>query len=263
MNRLKNLLLAIDMQNDFCMPEGALYVKGAEKDVKQLAEFLKRNSDKIDHIILTQDCHQVIDISHPAFWIDCDGNHPPPFTAISPDDLREQKWMPLFSHDNAFRYVNDLSRKGEYPHTIWPEHCIAGSEGAAIADDIMEQVKNWARSGRFYDLIIKGSNPLTEHFGALRANIPIPADPETTMNIALVNTLKSYENILIAGEARSHCVANTVKQMLEIEGLPERLNILWDVMSDVNGFEELAIPIYDRAKEMGAKQIRIADLKLE
>ncbi len=263
MSRFKNLLLIVDMQNDFCMPEGALYVKGAEKDVKQLAEFIEQNSNKIDHIILTQDCHQVIDISHPAFWSDRIGNHPPPFTGISPEDLGEKKWMPLFSHDNAIRYVNELSRQGEYPHTVWPEHCIAGSKGAAIADEIMEQVKNWARSGRFYDLVIKGSNPLTEHFGALRANIPIAADPETTMNIALVNTLNRYENILVAGEARSHCVANTIKQMLEVKGLSGKLQILWDAMSDVAGFEKLAIPIYDRAKEMGAKRIRLADVKLE
>lgn len=245
------------------MPEGSLYVKGAEKDVKQLANFIEQNSDKIDHIILTQDYHQVIDISHPAFWSDHNGNHPHPFTEISPGDLRKKKWMPLFSEDNAIRYVNELSRQGEYPHTIWPEHCIAGSEGAAIADDIMEQVKNWARSGHFYDLVIKGSNPLTEHFGALRANIPIPSDTGTIMNTSLVSTLKKYKNILIAGEARSHCVANTIKQMLEIEDLPGKLYILWDVMSDVTGFEELAIPIYDRAKEMGAKRIPLADVKLE
>lgn len=262
MNRFKNLLLIVDMQNDFCRSNGALYVRGAEGDVKRLVKFMEMNRDKIDHIVLTMDHHQVVDISHPVFWADQNGNHPSPFTEISPDDIQEKKWQPLFHYREAIGYVEALSEQGEFPHIIWPEHCIAGSEGAAITNALMEQIMNWARPGRYYELVMKGTNPLTEHFGILRANIPIRSDPKTMLNMNLVNTLKKYENIFIAGEARSHCVANTVKQMLEITEMVKKLIIIWDTMSDVPGFEKPSLPIYQRAFRQGANRQYAAEIQL-
>jgi nicotinamidase-related amidase len=193
------------MQYDFCLPGGALYVSGAENDIVKLADFVERNEKGIDHIILTQDSHQVIDISHPAFWTDKIGRHPDPFTLITPEDIKSGTWSPLYFRDEAVRYVNDLGSRGEFIHTIWPEHCISGSRGASIVDDVMKVVRQWAAGGHFFDLVIKGTNPLTEHFGALRANIPIKSAPETGMNTALADKLRKYGNIYIAGEARSLC----------------------------------------------------------
>ena len=248
---MNTLLLVVDTQNDFCKPGGSLYVKGAEKDIRVLGKFISDFWEEIDHIVLTQDNHNVIDISHPCFWEDKDGKYPPPFTIIRKEDIRNDVWRPRFEKEEAIRYVGNLEKQGEFPHTIWPEHCIIGSYGAAISDEIMDPVKEWARKGYFFDVIIKGTNPLTEHFGALRANIPIAGSPETQLNMQLVNRFRLFEHILIAGEARSHCVANTVKQMLEIEGLAGKLVILEDCMSDVEGFETIALPIYDKARESG------------
>ncbi len=246
------LLLIVDMQNDFCNRGGALYVNGAEKDVARLAKFVSANSDKIDHIVLTQDNHHVVDISHPVFWEDANGNPPAPFTEINPLNLAQGIWRPRFEREKAIRYVHDLEQQGEFPHVVWPEHCIIGSSGAAIVDEIMEPVKNWARKGHYYDLIIKGTNPLTEHFGALMANVPIGGYPETQLNTKLVSTLLKYKTILIAGEAKSHCVATTVKQMLNIDAIARKIVILEDCMSVVTGFENLASSIYEKAKKEGA-----------
>ena len=69
MKRKKNLLIVIDMQNDFCLPDGALYVPGAEDDIQRVKNFIDRNYRMIDHIVLTQDNHQVIDISHPGMTL--------------------------------------------------------------------------------------------------------------------------------------------------------------------------------------------------
>ncbi|MFZ0280729.1 MAG: hypothetical protein WAL29_03720, partial [Bacteroidales bacterium] len=77
--------------------------------------------------------------------------------------------------------------------------------------------------------------------------------PETQLNTHLINTLKRYETILVAGEAKSHCVASTVKQMLNIEGFAQKLVILEDCMSDVAGFETLALSIYENAKLRGTR----------
>jgi nicotinamidase/pyrazinamidase len=250
------LLFVIDMQNDFCFPGGALYVNGAEKDAERLGGFISANSEVIDHIIMTQDNHNVIDISHPVYWEDKDGNHPLPFTRISTGDVNEGLWRPRFEQEKAVAYIRSLDEQAEFPHVIWPEHCIIGSRGAAIADDVLEPVRDWARKGRIFDLVIKGTNPLTEHFGALRANIPLENAPETQLNTRLVKRLGEFKTILVAGEAKSHCVATTVKQMLNIGGLSRRLVIIEDCMSDVKGFETLALPIYENAKRKGASFVK-------
>lgn len=251
--RKENLLLVIDMQNDFCLPTGALYVDGAEKDVKALNQFIVHNANQIDEIVLTQDTHSLLDISHPGFWKDKEGNIPAPFTQIVPEDVLKGNWKPIQNEVEVKQYIQNLYQQGEYPHVIWPEHCIEGTEGVAIVDELMEVINKWAVEGRSYEIIQKGLNPLTEHFGALRANIPIDSDAKTQTNMYLVDKLKEYKQIFIAGEAKSHCVANTVKQLCEIEGLVEKLIILEDTMSNVTGFETLADPIYARALEMGAR----------
>jgi len=250
---MKTLLLIIDMQNDFCRTDGALYVNGAEKDVARLGSFIKTNSDKIDHIIMTQDNHHVIDISHPGFWKDKKGNLPLPFTVISVEDVRNGDWIPRFWREGAVEYIHKLEKQGEFPHVIWPEHCIIGSSGAAIVDEIMQPVIDWARKGNFFDIIIKGTNPLTEHFGALRANVPIEGSPETQINAELIRKLEHFDDILMTGEAKSHCVANTIKQMFDINGMTRKLVILEDCMSNVTGFETIALPIYQKARKEGAR----------
>lgn len=258
-----NLLMIIDMQNDFCMSDGSLYMPGAEQDLQRTAGFIRKNNDYIDRIILTQDNHQVIDISHPYFWIDKHGNHPEPLTRISAEDIENEVWIPGFEVSKAKEYVINLEKEGEYPHTIWPEHCIQGSRGAAIADVIMIPVIEWARQGKHYDLIVKGTNPLTEHFGALRANIPDKAYPETQLNITLLNILKKYKKIFVAGEARSHCVANTVKQLLEYGDLASKIILLQDCMSDVPGMEHIADTIYAEAGKAGVVFMQSKDINLK
>jgi len=258
-----NLLMIIDMQNDFCMADGALYIPGAEKDVERTSSFIRKNINYIDHIILTQDNHQVIDISHPYFWEDKNGNHPEPFTRISTEDIENEIWIPRFEVSKAKEYIRNLEKEGEFPHTVWPEHCIQGSRGAAITDVIMAQVIEWARHGKHYELVVKGTNPLTEHFGALRANIPVDTNTETQLNTTLLSTLRKYNSIFIAGEAKSHCVANTVKQLLEHSDISGKITLLQDCMSNIPGMEHIADAIYSEAKIAGVVFKRSTDINLK
>lgn len=249
----KTVLLIVDMQNDFCLPGGALFINGAQDDLKRLGNFIIKHSDNLDHIILTLDNHNVIDISHPVFWEDQSGNPPPPFTIINVDDVSKGKWKPRFEKARAVEYIHKLEQQGEFPHTIWPEHCLIGSNGAAVVEDILVPVSSWARKGNFYQVVTKGTNPFTEHFGVLKANIPIEGSPETQLNLKLVNTLLSFDTILVAGEAKSHCVAETIKQMLPIDGFSRKLVILSDCMSNIQGFENLALEIFQKAESQGVR----------
>jgi len=257
----KYALLIIDPQNDFCNPgnsngenKGSLYVDGAEKDMQRLAKWIKKNKQEIDFIGVTIDSHQPNDISHPNFWMDKNGKNPPAFTEIKSSDLETGIWTPRFDPKRSLDYLKKLEAQGEYPHFIWPVHCLIGSEGAAIYKPLLDSIVEWTSKGKFYQTVAKGTFPFTEHFGAFRAQIPDPERPETQLNQGLLKTLETYQNIYLAGEAQSHCVANSLKQVLEeAHELAPKFVVLEDAMSNVTGFEHIADSVYDKAKKMGVR----------
>jgi nicotinamidase-related amidase len=256
-----NALLVIDAQYDFCNPNGSLFVNGADADMTRLSEWIKNHMNLIDHITVTMDSHHVNDISHPSFWLDITGNFPAPFTPISFSEIKTGTWRPRFFMKQAVRYVEALEQQGEFGHFIWPFHCLSGSRGGALDEKIMEALIEWSKYGKYYEVVTKGTFPLTEHFGIFRANIPVKGKPETQLNKPLINKLKSFKTIYIAGEARSHCVANSLKQAMdEAPELTERFVILEDCMSDVSGLGHLGTPIFERAKKMGIKFVKSTDL---
>ncbi|MDR2287155.1 MAG: hypothetical protein LBE04_06740 [Prevotellaceae bacterium] len=245
----KGLLLIIDAQYDFCDEKGSLYVPGAGEDMERLASFIKSNGKKIKDIVLSQDTHQVIDISHPAFWTNKNGENPAPFTHITVENVENDEWTPLFGKESGLKYLKELEKQGEFPHVIWFEHCIEGSKGAAIVDVVMEAVKDWARFYNKYFIVIqKGKNPFTEHFGIMQASVPLDYDADTNLNVPLLNSFAGYDTIYIAGEAQSHCVASTVKQLLDFPDIADKIIILKNCMSPVAGFEHLADDIYRKLK---------------
>lgn len=252
MGTKKVALLIIDPQNDFCHIDGALFVPEAPADMKRLAHFISVNSRAIDKVVLTLDSHQIYDISHPCFWHDSNGNSPSPFTAISLDDLKSRKWESKYDSGKVLKYIQKLEETDEYTHTIWPEHCIVGTWGASLVKDIENAIRKWAQSGKMFLPVFKGLNPYTEHFGALRANVPDKDDPGSLLNIDLLAELQKYETIFIAGEAKSHCVGNTVKQLMETSQLISRCVFLSDCMSDVVGFEGYADRVFKQAVALGA-----------
>lgn len=252
MEAKKTALLIIDPQNDFCNIEGALFIPDARADMKRLAHFISENSRDIDKIVFTLDSHQVYDISHPSFWQDSKGNAPEPFTSISLDDLKTSKWEARYEPDKAQEYIQKLEETGEYMHTVWPEHCIVGTWGASLEIGIENALRAWAQNGKTFLPIYKGLNPYTEHFGALRANVPDGGDPGSLLNLDLLAELEKYETIFIAGEAKSHCVGNTVKQLIASSQLICRCVFLSDCMSDVVGFEGFADEVFKQAIAEGA-----------
>ena len=251
----KVALLIIDGQFDFCDPRGSLFVAGADADMVRVGEFISKHESKIDFIGLTMDSHQVNDISHPSFWVDKDGNYPNIFTIITLDDVMEGKWTPRFAPNEAVKYIEDLEKQGEFPHCIWPEHCIIGTQGASFVDSIMLPIQSWCRTNKtFHQVVTKGTYPMTEHFGAFRANVPVEGKPETQLNQGLIKRLEQYDDIYFAGEAMSHCVANTLKQaMTYAPDLAKKFVILTDCMSNVTGFEHIADGIYADARNMGIR----------
>jgi len=254
----KSALLIIDPQNDFCSPRGSLFVEGSDQDNVRLASWILENKKHINQIIVTLDSHYVIDISHPKFWKDKFGKNPVPFTIITLKDLIDGVYVPAYKEFNegmVALYLEKLEEEGEYKHCIWPEHCITGTWGASIDTIIAESLREWSFSSenaKFVRYITKGSHPMTEHFGAFRAQVAINNANETHINMSLIEQLDTFDTIYLAGQAKSHCVASTLKQIMDLApNIAKKFVILEDTMSPVVGFENLSDSIFERAKEMG------------
>ncbi|MCS7074829.1 MAG: nicotinamidase, partial [Bacteroidia bacterium] len=177
-----------------------------------------------------------------------------PFTQISSSDILQGTWKPVYYKEHCLYYLQELEKQGEFPHTIWPEHCIAGSFGNTLDPQIYTSLIEWSRTGKWYETVIKGTCPLTEHFGIFMAQLPLEQYPETQPNFSLLSKLAEYDTIFLAGEAKSHCVATSLKQMLTLmPTIAPKIVVLTDCMSNVPGLAHLGDPIYQMAINQGVK----------
>lgn len=238
-------LLVIDPQNDFCDPNrGSLYVKGADQDMKALAEFIARRGDLLDEIHVTLDSHHTVHIAHPIFWKNSDGQHPAPFTTITLADVQSGKWTtsnPLWMA-RGMAYVEALESNHRYQLTIWPPHCRIGTWGQGVFPCVSDALTAWEEKFfRKANFIAKGSNLFTEHYSAVVADVPDDADESTRLNTRLIATLKTADRILLAGEALSHCVANTVIDIARNFGEEhvKKFVLLRNTTSNVTGCDAL------------------------
>ncbi len=238
-------LVIIDPQNDFMdRVDGivgfipALPVPGATADMQRLAAFIAGNGEKLEDIHVTMDSHQVIDISHPMWWKDAKGNPPPPFTQIIADDVEAGIWTTRDPgvRTRSLQYLRTLEQNKKKRHTVWTEHCIIGTPGHAIQADLMKALLDWQRNEyAMLDVVTKGTNPYTEHYGGLMAEVEDPTDPTTLLNTKLLETLEKADVVLVAGEALSHCVMETVNQIIDNIGTQHlsKIHIMTDCSSSI------------------------------
>ena len=253
-------LLIIDPQIDFCDPNGSLYVNGADKDMERLANFIVRTGNKLNDIHVTLDTHHLLDIGHPLFWIDASGKHPAPFTIITYDDVKVGKWRTTVpgAMDRATAYVKALADNKRYLLCVWPPHCLIGSKGTQVYPEVWKALSDWEGAHvAFVDYVTKGSNMWTEHYSAVLADVPDPIDPSTQLNTRLIQRLQEVDEIIITGEALSHCVANTIRDIADNFGEEniKKFVLLDDCSSSVGGFENLGT---DFVKEMTGRGMRVA-----
>lgn len=228
--------LGIDIQNSFCIPGFELFVSGrsgmaAVEDNVRLCKWLYRNLGRLTQIIVTLDTHRVMQIFHPIFLVDKHGNHPEPFSLISSQDIKDGRWEfnPALTGDDKFDpefvnrhlvyYTRILEERGRYELTIWPYHAMLGSIGHALVSAIEEAIffHSISRSSqaRFE---MKGDNPLTEHYSALGPEVMSDTKGEiiAQSNDYFLDTLEQYDMLIVAGQAKSHCVAATIDDLLTV-----------------------------------------------
>jgi len=259
-DRPRIALLLIDCQNSFCTPGYSLFVPGrsgdaAVHDSRRICEFIYRNLIHLSRIVVSLDTHKAMQIFHPAFLLDVDGKHPEPFTIISSEEVAGGKWRinPVAAQDlelpsgdaNLHRYLlhytRTLERSGKYQLMIWPYHVMFGGVDHALVSSIQEAVffHTIARQSQA-EYLTKGDRPLTENYSVLAPEVTrddrsrVIAEPNT----AFLNSLLTYDYVIIAGQAKSHCVAWTVRDLLERatkqdESFAEKIYLLEDCTSPV------------------------------
>jgi len=255
MSKTRIEFLIIDPQNDFCDPKGSLYVDGADQDSIRLAKTLTRLKDRIDDIHVTLDTHHYMDIAHPIFWVNSKNEHPNPFTLISKSDLKNGTWMTKDPKcmKRATQYVETLEVNNRYLLCIWPPHCLIGTPGHNVVPVVFNTLLEWEKKFKMVDYVTKGSNFWTEHYSAVQADVPDPQDPGTMLNTKLIQTLQNADIIALSGQALSHCVANTVRDIANNFGEDniKKLTLLIDTTSSVKGFEQMGIDFLEEMKRRG------------
>lgn len=286
MKNLKIELLGIDTQYDFCdIPDKfkaksidsvtgleklinpALPVAGAWQDSLRLADFIKNAGHLITRMTFTLDTHQQYDIAHSLFWKDKNGQHAKPFTAITNESIKNGEWIPVDSSklDYALEYTNALESAGLYTLFIWPEHCLVGTVGHNIIQPIMEELMDWEKKYiSRVNYVTKGHNPFTEHYGAFQAEYPLSNDPTTQLNTRLIETFQKADIVFLTGQALSHCVAGTVRQLADNIGEEniKKLVLLEDTTSPVGGFEKNGQDFITEMKARGMRVVKTTDIQI-
>jgi nicotinamidase-related amidase len=236
-------LLAVDVQNTFCIPEFELFIAGrsgtgAVDDNRRLCEFVYRNLGTITQIFPSLDTHHAMQVFHAIWLVDEQGNHPAPYTLVSAEDIQSGRWRVNaavaeaigidvdYAERHLAHYARRLAEGGKYDLTIWPYHAMLGGIGHALVSAVEEAVffHGIARHSR-PEFQVKGDNPLTEHYSMLGPEVTEGPDGDRLggMNTDLIDKLMRFDAVVIAGQAKSHCIAWTIDDLLEEEAAGERL----------------------------------------
>ena len=234
-DRVRVALLAVDVQNTFCIPDFELFVggrsgNGAVEDNQRLCEFIYRNLGVITQVFPTLDTHSAAQIFHPVFFTNAAGEHPAPYTLVSMQEIEAGVWRfnatlastlglePDYVQEYLRHYTRTLIASGHYALTVWPYHAMLGSIGHALAPAFEEALFFHGIARRSQpDFQVKGDAVLTEDYSALGPEVTHDQDGRTIggFNRALFEKLRTFDVILIAGQAKSHCVAWTVQDLLD------------------------------------------------
>lgn len=282
-------LMLVDVQNTFCIPGFELYVAGrsgtgAVDDNRRLCEFIYRNLDVITQICPTLDTHESLQIFHSLFLVDQQGQHPAPYTLVSVADVEQGVWRvnpavarslgvtESYAQQYLLHYVRQLRAGGKYDLTIWPYHAMLGGVGHALVSAVEEAVffHSVARYSQ-PDFQIKGDNPFTENYSVLKPEVMEDAAQNTIAqeNTEFIEMLVQSDVVIIAGQAKSHCVAWTIGDLLDElmlvdETLVRKVYLLEDctspvVIPGVVDYSEQADAAFQRFSDAGMHVVRSVD----
>ena len=236
-------LLAVDVQNTFCLPGFELFVAGrsgtaAVDDSERLCGFVYRNLGAITQVIASLDTHSAMQVFHAIWLVDEEGNHPAPYTLVSAEDVATGRWRANpavaealgldaeYAQRHLAHYTRRLAEGGKYDLTIWPYHAMLGGIGHALVPAVEEAFFFHGIARHSQPVFqVKGDHPRTEHYSVLGPEVTDGPDGERLgrRNTELVGKLLAFDAVVIAGQAKSHCVAWTIDDLLRDDDVRRRL----------------------------------------
>ncbi|KAI0638407.1 Isochorismatase hydrolase [Trametes polyzona] len=167
-------LLVVDVQEDFCPPNGSLAVPGAREIlpiINELLElpFLLKIATK-DH--------------HPPDHVSFASNHPgaAPFTSTC-------------------TITNPANPAEAYETRLWPVHCVAGTPGNALAPELA--------AARLDAVVEKGTDPRVEMYSAFAAPLRDPPLASAVSDLADRLRAADVTDVFVVGLAGDYCVRST------------------------------------------------------
>ena len=264
------LLLLVDPQVDFIHVDGSLSVPGAVADTRRTIEWIFDNLESITSIVASLDTHTPLQIFYPTWWINAAGQHPDPFTPISYAEIEQGNWIPTIEAEWSTQYVKQLEERAKKTLMIWPYHTMIGEPGHAITPALYEAISYHAAArDRDPTFIAKGTIPKTEHYSLLEPEVKVPDVPMGALNIPLLEMIAEYDLIYVAGQAKSHCVLETVTSLVRYFGErdPEfvsKWRLLMDCTSSVAhpeiDFDEMANEQFAHFVELGLQLVTTGDV---
>ncbi len=159
-DREKDALLVVDVQHDF-LPGGALAVADGDAIVAPIAELAPRFTT----VVATQD------------W------HPPGHVS--------------FASTHPGRKPFETAQLPQGPQELWPDHCVAGSRGAALHPGLPDTALTL--------VLRKGTRRDVDSYSAFRENVgPDGLRPTTGLGAWL--RARGVRRVFLAGLARDFCV---------------------------------------------------------
>jgi len=274
----KVLLLAIDMQADFCNADGSLTVyPGAKRDVLNITKFIYNNIDKISTIMCSMDTHYTDQIFFPSFWTKGDGSPVDPYTMITYDEVAAGHYKSVKgSPKKVMDCLKALETAGKVGVFVWPYHCMVGTPGFNLETEFAAMVHyhSIVRASR-PQIVFKGTDMYSERFGIIESEY----NPNNIVEWSVINAIANiqtgnvagatanYSKIILCGEASSHCLITSAEQITKrFSSRPDILSsiiIMEDGTSPVTGFEQQAIDGFAKLKsQFGIQVLKSTDIKL-
>lgn len=262
------MLLLVDLQVDFVHEEGALSVPGAVEDLKRTIRWILSHAGMITEIAASLDSHLPLQIFFPPWWVNVEGENPSPYTALNPEEVMSGKWIPNYQPAWSRDYVKALREQAKRELMIWPFHTMLGTQGHSLMPALYEAI-TYHSAGRQTQptFIIKGTIPQTEYYSILEPEVKVPEDPRGSLNDDFLTHLISYDAVYVAGQAKSHCVLETMHSIVKRYGdrpdIMEKFRLLIDCTSSVVhpeiDFEALSQEAYQEFTRAGVRMVTTED----
>lgn len=192
--RERSALVLVDIQPDF-LPGGALAIADGDAIIEPINRLLER--DPFDLYVATQD------------W------HPPGHVSFASSHAGRAAFesIELYGHDQ----------------TLWPDHCVQGTPGAALSERI-----DWRRASA---IIRKGSDRDSDSYSGFRNNWNAAGERPVTGLAGWLREL-GVARVFLCGLARDYCVKWSAE---DAAAAGFDATVLWDLTRAVDPASDDAV----------------------